>query len=233
MSQQLLKWIQSGATAEIADAVADDPALALWRDQQGVSALLWSVYCGQGMIRDYLLGQLSHAGQPLDIFEAAATGNPDAVGTALGNAPGASASGAVNSYSGDGWTPLHLAAAFGTPQAVEALLAAGALVDAVSQNPQHNQPLHAALALGRNSESIQLLVKAGADPNATQTGGYTPIFSAAAANRRDLTQLLVSLGADPHHRNDFGQSPADFARQRGHAELADWLEAQPASTPPA
>jgi len=219
MSQQFLKSIQRGATTEVADAVAADSSLLAWRDVQGVSALLWSIYSGQALVRDYLLVEIAKAGLALDVFEAAAAGDVPSLRTALAAEPDG-----VRTYSGDGWTPLHLAAAFGTPEAVQLLLENGAPVDAVSKNPQTNQPLHAALALGRNAKSIQLLLDAGADPNARQTAGFTAIFSAAAANRRDLTEILIARGANPAIRNDFGQSAAGFARERGHAELADWLE---------
>jgi uncharacterized protein len=224
MSQQFLKLIQRGATAEIADAVADDPALLAWRDAQGVSALLWSIYTGQTLIRDFLLAEKSHAGQALDIFEAAAAGDTESLRKSLSAAPDS-----IQDYSGDGWTALHLAAAFGTPETVRLLIEHGAKVEAVSKNPQTNQPLHAALALGRNPETIELLLAAGAAPNDRQTGGFTPIFSAAAANRRDLVEILIANGADPAIQNDFGQSAAGFARERGHIELADWLEAPKSS----
>jgi uncharacterized protein len=220
MATPFLKLIQTGATAEVADAVQDDPALAAWRDPQGVSALLWSVYCAQPLIRDFLLARLAAAGIALDIFEAAALGDLTILCSLLAADPGQ-----VNSYSGDGWTPLHLAAAFSTPEAVSTLLAAGASIDAVSRNPQQNQPLHAALALGKNPETIRLLLVHGADPNAAQAGGFTPIFSAASANRRDLAELLFSHGADPLRKTDAGKTPADFARERGHADLAAWLDA--------
>jgi ankyrin repeat protein len=219
MSQQFLKLIQRGATAEIADAVADDPSLLTWRDPQGVSALLWSIYTGQPLVRDYLLAEKSRAGLALDIFESAAAGDAASLRQCLNVTPQA-----VHDLSGDGWTALHLASAFGTPEAVRLLLENGASVDAVSKNPQTNQPLHAALALGRNPETIRLLLDAGANPNARQTGGFTPIFSAAAANRRDLVELLIAKGADPAIQNDFGQTAAGFARERGHTELADWLD---------
>jgi ankyrin repeat protein len=98
----------------------------------------------------------------------------------------------------------------------------------VAQNAQRNQPLHAALALGTDSESIRILLAHGADANATQAEGFTPIFSATAANRRDLAELLLAHGANPHHTNDLGKTPADFARERGHADLADWLDSLPA-----
>jgi uncharacterized protein len=220
VSQQFLKLIQRGATAEIADAVANDPALLSWRDAQGVSALLWSIYTGQPLVRDYLLAEESRIGQLLDIFEAAAVGDALTLRQIL-NETGQ----AAHDFSGDGWTALHLAAAFGTPEAVRLLLENGAQVDAVSKNPQTNQPLHAALALGRNQETIELLLKEGADPNARQTGGFTPIFSAAAANRRDLAEILIARGADPTIQNDFGQTASGFARERNHTDLADRLEA--------
>jgi hypothetical protein len=220
MATPFLKLIQTGATAEVADAVQSDPPLAAWRDPQGVSALLWSIYCSQPLIRDFLLARLAADGIALDIFEAAATGDLPNMHALLATDPGL-----IHSYSGDGWTALHLAAAFSTPEAVSTLLAASAPIDAVSRNPQQNQPLHAALALGKNPETIRLLLVHGADPNATQAGSFTPIFSAASANRRDLAELLFSHGADPLRKNDASKTPADFARERGHADLAAWLDA--------
>jgi uncharacterized protein len=223
VSQQFLKLIQTGATPEIAAAVEADPALIQARDSQDVSALQWSVYAGQPMVRDYLLAQLAMHGVLLDVFEAATVGDSLRLEDILAADPGA-----AHSFSGDGWTPLHLAAAFGTPQAVDVLLQHGAQVDAVSKNPQRNQPLHAALALGRNPDTVRLLLAHGADPNATQVGGFTPLFSAASAGRHDLVELLVEGGAHAQHRSDLEKTAADFARERGHAELADWLERQPA-----
>jgi uncharacterized protein len=221
MSNPFLKWIQQGATAEVAAAVHDDPGLASARDPQGVSPLLWSVYFGQPLVRDFLLGRLEADCIALDVFEAAALGDEASLNSLVDVEPEL-----VNEFSGDGWTALHLAAAFGTPAAVSALLEARASVEAVSRNPQQNQPLHAALALGKNSETVELLLEHGASVNATQAGGFTPLFSAAIANRRDLAQMLLTYGADPLHKSDQGKTASDFARERGHAELAAWLEAQ-------
>lgn len=223
MSQRFLKLIQTGATADIAAAVEGDPALVQARDAQGVSALLWSVYAGHPMVRDYLLAQLVTHGVLLDVFEAAAVGDVLRLEDILTADPVA-----AHSFSGDGWTPLHLAAAFGTPETVDLLLQHGAQVDAVSKNPQRNQPLHAALALGRNPETVRILLSHGADPNATQVGGFTPLFSAATANRRDLAELLIDHGAHALYRSELGKTAADFARERGHSELANWLEQRPA-----
>ena len=223
MSQHFLKLIQTGSTAEIAEAVEADPAFLEARDSHGVSALLWSVYAGQPIVRDYLLAQMATRGVVLDVFEAAAVGDVLRLQDILTADPGA-----AHAFSGDGWTPLHLAAAFGTPPAVDMLLQHGAQVDTYSQNAARNQPLHAVVALSRNPETVNLLLAHGADPNATQAGGFTPLFSAAGANRRDLAEMLIRNGAHTHHRSDLDKTAMDFARERGYGELADWLEAQPA-----
>ncbi len=223
MSQHFLKLIQTGVTAEIATALEADPALIETRDPHGVSALLWAVYSGQPIVRDYLLTQLATRGIVLDVFEAAAVGDVLRLEDILTADPGA-----AHAFSGDGWTPLHLAAAFGTPQAVDMLLQHGAQVDVWSQNAARNQPLHAVVALSRIPETVNLLLAHGADPNAIQAGGFTPLFSAASANRRDIAEILVKNGAHAHHRSDLNKTAMDFARERGHTELAAWLEAQPA-----
>jgi uncharacterized protein len=223
MSQHFVKLIQTGETTDIASAVEADPALVEVRDPEGVSALQWSVYAGRPKVRDYLLAHLAARGILLDLFEAAAVGDILRIEDILSADPGAG-----HAFTGDGWTALHLGAAFGTPEAVDMLLQHGAPVDAISRNAQRNQPLHAAVALSRNAETVRLLLAHGADPNAIQVGGFTPLFSAATANRRDLAAMLIESGAQAHHRSDLEKTAADFARERGHAELADWLDAQPA-----
>jgi uncharacterized protein len=223
VSQDFFQLIQSGDAAAVGAALENDPSLAQYRDAQGVSALLWAVYAGKRKVSLLLMAKLATLGIPLDVFEAASTGDEARLQAILSENAAA-----VQEFSSDGWTALHLAAAFGTPLSVGALIFRGSRVDAVSQNAQQNQPLHAALALGKNPSTIELLVSHGADVNATQAGGFTPIFSAAAANRIDLVEMMMEHGANPRHESDQGKTPADFARDHGHAELADWLDSLPA-----
>jgi len=223
VSHDFFQLIQRGDAAAVAAALENDPSLAQYRDAQGVSALLWAVYTGQRKVSLLLAAKLATLGIPLDVFEAASTGDEARLQAILSEKASA-----VEEFSSDGWTALHLAAAFGTPLSVGALIFRGARVDAISQNAQQNQPLHAALALGKNPSTIELLVSHGADVNATQAGGFTPIFSAAAANRIDLAEMLMEHGANPHHASDQGKTPADFAREHGHAELAAWFDSLPA-----
>jgi len=214
MSQHLLNMIRRGQKAEITALVAEVPAEAQARDAQGVSMLMWSVYTRQPEITDCLRA----AAGDLDVFEAAALGD----GTRLHEILAADAM-QVWAVSGDGWAPLHLAAAFAGPAAVRLLLEHGAHAHQCSHNPQRNQPIHAAIALGDSEETIRLLLEAGADVNATQAGGFTPLHQAAAAGRLELVKLLLENGARPDARCDQGKLPADYARERGHAAIAEAL----------
>jgi ankyrin repeat protein len=39
-----------------------------------------------------------------------------------------------------------------------------------------------------------------------------------------MAELLISRGARPDIKDDKGKTAADLARERGHAEIATWLE---------
>jgi uncharacterized protein len=214
MSQHLLNMIRRGQTAEIAALVAEAPAAARSRDAQGVSMLMWSVYTRQPQITDCLRA----AAGELDVFEAAALGDCERLRAIL-----AADAIQVWAVSPDGWAPLHLASAFAGPEAVKLLLEHGAHAHQVSHNPQKNQPLHAAIALGDSAETILLLLEAGADVNATQAGGFTPLHQAAAAGKQDLVGVLLENGARRDTTCDQGKSAGDYARERGHAGVVELL----------
>jgi ankyrin repeat protein len=86
------------------------------------------------------------------------------------------------------------------------------------------QPLHAAVA-SRNAEVVALLLERGADPNARQQVGYTPLMGAASAGRTDMVQALIAAGADPSLVNDEGKTAADIAAEHGHQAIAAQLGA--------
>ena len=217
MSKSFLDLVKRGDTQEIADWVKDDPQIAESRDAQGVSALLWAVYTGQTVVRDFL-----RSGLELDLPEAAAVGDHARVRELLGADP-ASAKDRANSRSADGWPLLHLAAAFADCETVRMLLDAGADVTQISQTPMRNQALHAVLALSKDADTTRLLMERGADVNAAQTAGYRPLHQAAVAGREDLVRMLLDAGADKAARCDRGKTPAEYARERGHDAVAAML----------
>ncbi|MGB9416386.1 MAG: ankyrin repeat domain-containing protein [Acidobacteriaceae bacterium] len=217
MSKSFLDLVKRGDTQEIADWVKDDPQIAESRDAQGVSALLWAVYTGKTVVRDFL-----RSGLELDLAEAAAVGDHARLRELLGTDP-ASAKERANSRSADGWPLLHLAAAFADCETVRVLLDAGADVGQISQTPMRNQALHALLALSKDADTARLLMERGADVNAVQTAGYRPLHQAAVAGREDLVRMLLDAGADKAARCDRGKTPAEYARERGHDAVAAML----------
>jgi uncharacterized protein len=88
-----------------------------------------------------------------------------------------------------------------------------------------NQALHACIALGNSIESLRLLLEAGASVNATQAGGFAPLHQAAANGNAAVIALLLEHGADPAACCDQGKTPADYARERNHLDIAATLEA--------
>jgi ankyrin repeat protein len=217
MSQHFFELIRKGQTAEIAQAVEAQPTLAGSRDAQGISALMLAVYTQQPVIRDFLLSRLDD----LDVFEAAAVGDCARLQNLI-----AKDVMQARAVSPDGWTALHLAAAFAGPEAVTLLVEHGAHAHQVSHNPLRNQPLHACVALNNSVVCVLTLLEAGADVNATQHGGYTPLIQAAAAGKKDIALALLAKGARPDCVCDQGKSAIDYARERGHTELAELLASQ-------
>lgn len=199
--------IQSGDVERVRAVLRADPAQASRRDGNGVSAVLNAQYRRRADLVEVVL----EAGPELDVFDAAALGRSQRLRQLLDEEPDR-----VRSWSGDGFTPLHLAAFFGQPEAVALLLERGADVAAVARNPMQVQPLHSAVA-GRDVESARLLLAAGADPDARQHGGWTPLMAARQHDDGEVERLLLDYGAadgprggPPPDDPDGGPSP-DYA----------------------
>jgi hypothetical protein len=55
------------------------------------------------------------------------------------------------------------------------------------------------------------LIEKGADPNAKDDNGWTPLHYAAKMVRTHIVELLIEMGADPNIRNKDGKTSADVA----------------------
>ena len=64
--------------------------------------------------------------------------------------------------------------------------------------------------------NVELLLGSGADPNAVDTNGQTPLHAAAIhGGYPQIVELLFDAGADPGARDNRGKLPVDYAEQRG------------------
>jgi ankyrin repeat protein len=211
--QQLFDAIKAGKVDEVRKLVEQNPSLMQARDASGASTVLVAAY----NMKPDVVNALVDLGAPVDIFEASVLGNVARIEQILETTPAR-----ANEYAPDGFTPVALAAFFGQPAAVKALIAAGADVNAAAKNGLKVAALHAAVAGGK-LEIVKAVLDAGADPNAQQQAGFRPIHEAGTKANRALAELLLAHGADPSLPNDAGVSAIDLARDKGHAEFADWL----------
>ncbi len=155
----------------------------------------------------------------LTLHEAAAAGDVARIEACLSAAPWT-----IQTLSGDGWTALHLAAFLGHDTAVSNLLARGASPLQWGRAFDANLAIHAACAGRRlGKKAFEQLIDATGDPDVAQKGGYTAIMIAAGNGFKDAVDALLAAGADRSRKTDDGKSAADFARERGHAELAKSL----------
>lgn len=130
----------------------------------------------------------------------------------------------LNSYSGDGFFPLALAAFFGHPETVELLLARGADVGLVARNPMRMQALHAGVA-GGSLDVVRALLEAGAPATATQARGLAPLHDAVNRNAVELVRCLLRHGADPRQQAEDGKSPIGLAADKGFLDILKLLKA--------
>ena len=125
----------------------------------------------------------------------------------------------VDSADGSGQTPLMLAAAFGSTDAVRRLIAAGANVAA--QSGTSITALHLAVT---DIEKTRLLVDAGADVNIATALGRTPlILAAASVGSIEVVRLLLSRGAAINGADNSGTTPLSQAALADNRDVAQLL----------
>jgi ankyrin repeat protein len=212
--EQLEQFITSGDVNSLDALLQQNPALAKTRTSHHVSPLMLSCYYKKTDITAILLKYLDE----VNLFEASAAGKFDVVAHLVYTHPEA-----INFYAEDGFTPLGLACYFGRYEIAHYLVSKGADVNMPSNNGFRVYPIHSAAA-GNYTNIAKMLIENNAQVNVKQQAGVTALHSAAQNGNIDLLILLLEHGADINIRMEGGKLPADLAREKGFAEIAEVLE---------
>jgi hypothetical protein len=117
-------------------------------------------------------------------------------------------------YAGD--TPLHMAAAAFRAPVARLLVAHGA--DCRARNRRGAEPLHYAADANHwdpasQAETIAYLLSVGADPNALDGSGVSPLHRAVRTRSLPAVRALLDGGANPRTPNKSGSTPLHLAVQ--------------------
>jgi ankyrin repeat protein len=117
-------------------------------------------------------------------------------------------------YAGD--TALHMAAAAFRRQVAALLVARGA--NCRARNRRGAEPLHYAADANRwdpiaQADTIDYLLSVGADPNALDRSGVSPLHRAVRTRSFAAVRALVDSGADSRRPNKAGSTPLHLAVQ--------------------
>ena len=94
-------------------------------------------------------------------------------------------------------TPLDLAVRLGRPKALQALLDKKCDPEGYQDGGGNYGPLHGA-CIQKDTEIVQILLRAGAQIDREGYEGEQPLHVAAAHNNPDIIRLLLNAGADPN-----------------------------------
>ncbi len=203
-----------GGVEAIRAMLADNPVLATTANEQGISPVMFALYCQKREVATLFL----EAGAVPGIFETVALGELEELTSCLD-----ADSGALTARSPDGFTLLHLACFFGHVACVKLLIERGAEVNIAAENESRVYPIHSAAACN-SAEIVTLLLGAGAEADAGQQKDYTALMSAAMHNNLDMAKALLDSGANPNQKSEDDRTPIGMAQEAGHGEMVEMLK---------
>lgn len=130
----------------------------------------------------------------------------------------------VNDKDGDGNTPLHVAALHGEVAVAQALIAAGADVNAKNNDgPFTPGDMWGVISSSNHEDPVKLIRSQGVN-QADMKNGYTPLDLAAfSVHYMPMVKLLVEKGADVNAQASSGATPLFWAVMREQKDEVQYL----------
>jgi ankyrin repeat protein len=116
-------------------------------------------------------------------------------------------------------SPLHLAAAAGRHEVVQVLLLAGANHAATASHGHDGSTTLQIAAVQGYCCVVRQLLAAGAQLEATDALGMTPLFQAASAGQHEVVQVLLAAGANMEAHVEKVLLPYTWLQQRASTKL--------------
>jgi hypothetical protein len=170
-------------------------------DRTGLTPLQAATVFDQHETARKLLG----LGVALDVYSAAGLGKVDEIGPLLDRDPTRLDAALPAADVG----VLGLAIRFGHANLVRALLARGATPFA---RGRWNSSLHAAVHYLPDPQIVRLLIQRGAEVDASDGDGNTPLNFAAREGHLTVARVLLDAGANPNSETERGYTPLQFAK---------------------
>ena len=135
----------------------------------------------------------------------------------------------VNSKSDVGRTPLDVAIAFKQSLMTDLLRKHDGKtrdeLKAAENELKAAESIWNAIAVG-SIEAVKQHLAAGAEVNAKDEDGYTPLYAVAGGGHKEIAVLLIAEGADVNAKDDSGWTPLHSAAIGGQKEIAELLIAK-------
>jgi ankyrin repeat protein len=212
-SQRFRQAVEQGDLSRVQSYLERDPALASSRDEKGRSVFVLASLAGHAEVAEALRARLSS----LDLVEAVLAGDAKRVAEIVGELPRL-----VNEIHPSGGSAVHMAVRRGRTDLVFAMLRPGPDFNLPSAAPEALTPLRLAVdhpdpVLAE--ELVDAMAGNGANPNAPQGDGVSPLQAALKAGRTEIVRMLAfngAEGADPRlprkHRTSRFSYTADGSR---------------------
>jgi ankyrin repeat protein len=121
-----------------------------------------------------------------------------------------------------GFNFMHYAALEGNKEVIEMLLEKGVPPTIVSENHQRIQPIHWA-CLRSHIDIVLLLLDRGADIEAADSEGHTPLQKASQYGQTKLCQTLVARGCAVDQTDRHGHTALHWAAYMGKLITVEFL----------